>query len=81
LGGWLRQAANLFDPLYQSMHSRLLLARVLHSDDTYVKLRVAGAECTSKANLWAYIGEADYPLRAVRLHCRVHCRGRAAGVP
>jgi transposase len=61
LGDWLAGAANLLDPLYQLMHQRLLLSRVIHGDDTGVKLRVAGAERTSKAHLWVGIGDDDYP--------------------
>jgi transposase len=61
LGDWLRQAADLLEPLYSLMHQRLLLSRVIHGDDTSVKLRVAGAERTSKAHLWVGIGDADYP--------------------
>jgi transposase len=61
LGDWLAQAADLLDPLYQLMHQRLLLGRVIHGDDTSVRLRVEGAERTSKAHLWVCIGDADYP--------------------
>jgi len=61
LGGWLAQAADLLGPLYQLMYKRILLSRVLHGDDTWARLRVEGADRTSKAHLWAYIGEADYP--------------------
>src|SRR5262249_48186164 len=61
LGDWLAGAADLLDPLYQLLHQRLLLSRVIHGDDTGVKLRVAGAERTSKAHLWVGIGDADYP--------------------
>src|SRR6202035_1647980 len=61
LGDWLAQAADLLDPLCQLMHQRLLLSRVIHGDDTGVKLRVAGAERTRKAHLWVCIGDADYP--------------------
>jgi transposase len=61
LGDWLRQAAGLLGPLYLLMHQRLLLSRVIHGDDTSVKLRVEGAERTSKAHLWVCIGDADYP--------------------
>ena len=61
LGDWLAQAAGLLDPLYQLMHQRLLRSRVIHGDDTSVKLRVQGAERTRKAHLWTYIGDADYP--------------------
>jgi transposase len=61
LGDWLYGAADLLQPLCRLMHQRLLLARVIHSDDTSVKLRVPGAQRTSKAHLWTYIGDADYP--------------------
>jgi transposase len=61
LGDWLRQAADLLEPLYLLMHQRLLLSRVVHGDDTSVKLRVEGAGRTSKAHLWVGIGDADYP--------------------
>jgi transposase len=61
LGDWLAGAADLLEPLYQLMHQRLRLSRVIHGDDTSVKLRVAGAERTRKAHLWVGIGEADYP--------------------
>jgi transposase len=61
LGDWLAQAADLLMPLYRLMHRRLLLSRVVHGDDTSVKLRVAGADRTRKAHLWVSIGDADYP--------------------
>jgi transposase len=61
LGDWLAGAAALLDPLYQLMHRRLLLSRVVHGDDTFVKLRVPGADRARKAHLWANIGDADYP--------------------
>jgi transposase len=61
LGDWLAQAAGLLMPLYRLMHRRLLLSRVIHGDDTPVKMRVAGADRTRKAHLWVSIGDADYP--------------------
>jgi transposase len=61
LGDWLRQAADLLEPLYLLMHQSLLLSRVIHGDDTSVKLRVQGVRRTSKAHLWVSIGDADYP--------------------
>jgi len=60
-GDWLAQAADLLEPLYKLMHQRLLLCRVIHSDDTGVKLRVAGADRTRKAHLWRTSAMADYP--------------------
>jgi transposase len=61
LGDWMAGAAKLLEPLYQLMHQRLLHSRVLHGDDTGVKLRVPGARKTQKAHLWVGIGDADYP--------------------
>jgi transposase len=61
LGDWMAAAAKLLEPLYQLMHQQLLLCRVLHGDDTGVKLRVPGARKTQKAHLWVGIGDADYP--------------------
>jgi transposase len=61
LGDWMAAAADLLDPLYQLMHQRQLLARVLHGDDTGVKLRVVNAAKTHKAHLWVVLGDADYP--------------------
>jgi len=61
LGDWLRQAAGLLTPLYRLMHTRLLLSRVIHGDDTGVKLRVPGSNRTTKAHLWVCIGDADFP--------------------
>jgi transposase len=61
LGGWLARAADLLAPLVALMKQRVLLSRVIHGDDTGVKLRVAGADRTRKAHLWAYVGDADWP--------------------
>ena len=61
LGDWLAAAADLLSPLYLLMRQRLLHSRVIHSDDTKVKLRVLGASQTKKAHLWAYVGDADFP--------------------
>jgi transposase len=61
LGDWMAGAAELLEPLYQLMQQRLLCSRVLHGDDTGVKLRLPDAPKTHKAHLWVYIGDADYP--------------------
>jgi transposase len=61
LGDWLAAAAELLSPLYLLMHKRLLHSRVIHSDDTKVKLRVARVSQTKKAHLWVYVGDADFP--------------------
>jgi len=61
LGDWLTAATHLLEPLVLLMQQRLLHSRVIHSDDTNVKLRVVGLAKTKKTHLWAYIGDADFP--------------------
>jgi transposase len=61
LGDWLFGVSELLKTLYDLMHTRLKLSRVIHGDDTPVKLRVAGSKRTKKAHLWVCIGDADYP--------------------
>jgi transposase len=61
LGDWLSGAAELLTPVYDLMHTRVLRSRVIHGDDTPVKLRVPGCPRTTKAYLWACIGDADDP--------------------
>jgi transposase len=62
LGDWLAGAAKLLEPLYDLMHKRLKQSRVIHGDDTGVKLRVKGlTQATGKAHLWVCIGDADHP--------------------
>lgn len=61
LGDWLTRAAQLLDPLVTLMHTRLLQSRVIHTDDTHVKLRVAKQDRTTRAHLWVAIGDADFP--------------------
>src|SRR5262249_45013120 len=61
LGDRVAAAAALILPLWQLMHKRLLLSRVIQDDDTHVKLRMVGAQRTSQAHWWAAIGDADYP--------------------
>lgn len=61
LGDWLAAAADLLSPLCLLMRQRLLASRVIHSDDTKVKLRVVGLSQTKKTHLWTYVGDADFP--------------------
>src|SRR5262249_38063270 len=37
------------------------LSRAVHTDDTPVQVRLAGAKGTLQGHLWVYIGEPDYP--------------------
>jgi len=46
------------------MTKRLLRSRVVHADDTPVKLRVTGSPKAKTAHLWAAVGDADFPYVA-----------------
>lgn len=61
LTDWLGGAADLLTPLCQLMAKRLLLSRVVHADDTPVKLRVPKATKTKSSHLWVAVGDADAP--------------------
>jgi transposase len=61
LGEWMAQAAVLCGPLVEQMRQEVLRSRVIHSDDTSVRLRVMGSDRTRKAYLWTYLGDADHP--------------------
>lgn len=61
LGEWMEQAARLLAPLYERMAKLVLLSRVIHTDDTPVQVRLAGAKGTIQGHLWVYIGDPDYP--------------------
>ena len=74
LGDWLFRASELLTPLYQLMHTRLLLSRVIHGDDTGVKLRVPGANRTTEGAPVGVHRGRGLPVRGVRLHDRLHGR-------
>jgi transposase len=61
LGDWLSRAADLLAPLVEQMRRQVLRARVIHGDDTKVRLRVPGEDRTRQAHQWVYIGDADHP--------------------
>ncbi|MBI1383210.1 MAG: IS66 family transposase [Planctomycetaceae bacterium] len=64
LTDWLGGAADLLTPLCQLMTERLLLSRVVHADDTPVKLRVPKATKAKASHLWVAVGDADFPYVA-----------------
>jgi transposase len=60
LGDWVAQAARLLEPLVELMRKRVLLCRVIHTDDTPVLVRLVGAKGTIQGHLWVYIGDLDH---------------------
>jgi hypothetical protein len=59
LCGWIAAAADLFRPLYDRMCELVLESKVIHTDDTPVKLLASG-KCLT-ARFWTYIGDQQHP--------------------
>jgi hypothetical protein len=58
---WMASAAALLGPLVALMRARLLLSRVIHSDDTVVPFLERGRDKARDGHLWVYIGGRDHP--------------------
>jgi transposase len=61
LCGWIAAAADLVQPLYELMCKLLLSSRVIHTDDTPVKLLDPLLGHARTARFWAYVGDRDHP--------------------
>jgi transposase len=59
--GWCKSAADLLLPLYELMKKSVLQSRVIHTDDTPIKVLDPKSTKTKTGRLWVYIGDADYP--------------------
>jgi transposase len=58
---WIAAAADLIEPLYLRMGQLVLLSRVVHTDDTSVKLLDPSLRQARTARFWVYIGDARHP--------------------
>lgn len=58
---WIAAAADLAVPLVQRMRELVLQSRVIHTDDTTVKLLVPLLGRAKIARFWAYIGDRQQP--------------------
>jgi transposase len=58
---WLRACAELLRPLYDLMVRVVLQSRVIHTDDTPVKLQELVTHLLSTARVWVYLGDATHP--------------------
>src|SRR3984957_10435589 len=61
MGGWVRQCADLLDPLYQELKDFVLSSKVVGTDDTPVKGRGRNLPQTRKGRIWHYVGDRDHP--------------------
>ena len=58
---WLAQVADLCLPLYELMNRRVIQSKVIHTDDTQVKLIDHSIAGTRLARFWGYLGDANHP--------------------
>ena len=56
---WMAAAAELARPLWNLMRQRILLSRVIHTDDTPVQMLAPGQ--TKKTYFWVYLGDREHP--------------------
>jgi transposase len=59
---WMKSAAKLLEPLYDLMKKLVLLAGVIHTDDTPVKVRDSERKIKATGRLWIYWGDFQYPF-------------------
>lgn len=58
---WLSATADVVAPLVDLMRRRVLQSKVIHTDDTKVKLIDTTLRGTRLARYWAYVGDPDHP--------------------
>jgi transposase len=59
--GWMRQCADLLDPLYKKLKEFVLASKVVGTDDTPVKVLDRTLPQTRKGRIWPYVGDRDHP--------------------
>lgn len=59
--GWMRQCADLLDPLYRNLKDFVLASKVVGTDDTPVKVLDRKLPQTRKGRIWPYVGDRDHP--------------------
>ena len=60
--GWMRQTAELLEPLYERMKEQVLASKVVQTDDTPVPVRDPALPKTRTGRIWTYVGDADHPV-------------------
>jgi transposase len=58
---WMAQSAELLKPLYRVMKKRVLESKVIHTDDTPVKVQDNDHNKCRQGRIWVYLGDAANP--------------------
>src|SRR5580692_4292363 len=62
MGGWMRQSAQLLDPLYVRLKQFVLSSKVVGTDDTPVKVLDRKLKrATRRGRFWPYVGDREHP--------------------
>jgi transposase len=61
LCGWLRQSAELLEPLYDRAKAFVFSSKVVGTDDTPVKVLDRSLPHTRKGRFWPYVGDGEHP--------------------
>jgi transposase len=59
--GWAAQCADVLGPLVDLMRQRVLQSKVIHTDDTPVKVQDRSLDRTRTGRFWVYVGDDDHP--------------------
>jgi len=60
---WVIKSAFVLEPLVEAMAARVLQSKVIHTDDTPVRVQDPDKKrATRKARLWPYVGDRDNPF-------------------
>ena len=59
--GWMRQSAELLNPLYVHLKQFVLSSKVVGTDDTPVKVLDRRLPQARKGRMWPYVGDCDHP--------------------
>ena len=58
---WMRDCAELLKPLYNLMVKEVLASKVIHTDDTTVKVLDKSLPQTRTGRFWVYLGDGHHP--------------------
>ncbi len=58
---WMAQSAEILNPLYELMKKRVLGSKVVHTDDTPVKVQDNNHNKCRQGRIWVYMGDGENP--------------------
>jgi transposase len=70
LCGWLADAAAALDPLYRLLKTRVLAAKVVHTDDTPIPVQDPSRDHCRTGRIWAYASNGGVVYDATEDRCR-----------